>query len=224
MSERVMETRTPLPSPAAPPPLENGDHLDAAEFLRRYEAMPEIKKAELIQGVVTMGSPVRVDQHGEPDSLIQGWLFHYTVRRPGCRSAANSTAKLGIKDVPQPDGMLFRDGVHGGSSAVDKDGYLKGPPELVVEIAASTVSKDAHEKLESYRKTGVAEYLLWRVQDGEIDWFVLEDGTYRKIEPVDGILRSRVFPGLWLDVSAALAGDRAAVLETLERGLAECDS
>ena len=38
------------------PPLENGDRLTVAEFERRYEAMPELKKAELINGVVHIPS------------------------------------------------------------------------------------------------------------------------------------------------------------------------
>ena len=48
------------------PPLENGDRLSLAEFERRYENMPSLKKAELIKGVVLMGSPVRFVQHGRP--------------------------------------------------------------------------------------------------------------------------------------------------------------
>src|SRR6266403_2192695 len=77
------------------PPLENGAHLSAREFLRRYESMPEVKKAELINGVVYMGSPVRFDQHGEPDNLIQTWLCNYSIATPGVKAASNSTARLG---------------------------------------------------------------------------------------------------------------------------------
>lgn len=210
-----MDTRTL--DPANPtrriiPPLENGDHLGAREFLRRYEAMPGIKKAELIQGIVHMASPVRTDLHGKPDALIQGWLCLYAAFHPETTHATNVTVRLDSDDVAQPDAVLFLDASQGGKAGIDGDGYLSGAPELIVEIAASSVSRDAREKLVSYRRAGVAEYLLWRVLDGEIDWFVLEEDEYRALEPVDGVVQSRVFPGLRLPVAAALAGDLATVL------------
>jgi len=216
-----MKTRTL--EPANPtrrivPPLENGDHLVAGEFLRRYEAMPEVKKAELIQGIVHMASPVRLDLHGKPDNLIQGWLCLYAASHPEATAATNVTVRLDSDDVVQPDAVLFLDAAHGGRTGVDASGYLCGAPELVVEIASSSVSRDAREKLVSYRRAGVAEYLLWRVLDGEIDWFALEDDEYRPIPPEEGFLRSRVFPGLSLPVAAALAGDLATVLGAGPKG------
>src|SRR5205809_2233628 len=119
------------------PVLENGDRLTASEFLRRYEAMPEIKKAELINGIVYMGSPVRADQHAEPDNLIQGWLFNYSVATPGLKAGTNATILLGPDDAPQPDACLRIVPEYGGQSKLDGKGYLQGGPELVVEIAAS---------------------------------------------------------------------------------------
>jgi len=210
-----METsllKQPNPARGQVPPLENGDHLGGGEFLRRYEAMPELKKAELIQGIVLMASPVRLDLHGKPDALIQGWLCTYAAFHPEAIHATNVTVRLGPDDVAQPDAVLFLDAAHGGKATPDERGYLAGAPELVVEIAASSVSRDATEKLVSYRRAGVAEYLLWRVLDGEIDWFALEDDEYRPIPVVDGLLRSGVFPGLGLPVAAALTGDLAGVL------------
>lgn len=57
------------------PPLESGDRLTRAEFERRYEAAPEHFKAELIEGVVYVASPVRIF-HGNPQfNLILGWAF-----------------------------------------------------------------------------------------------------------------------------------------------------
>jgi Uma2 family endonuclease len=192
------------------PPLENGDHLSATEFLRRYEAMPEVKKAELIQGIVYMASPVRIEEHGEPDGTINTWLGTYAAKHPGVRHAINTTIQLGPDDTPQPDGLLFR---QGGACGVDATRYLSGPPELVVEIAASSVSRDAREKLITYRRARISEYLLWRVEDEVIDWFVLEDDEYRPLPISDsGIIESRAFPGLRLDVPAALRLDAAAVL------------
>jgi len=202
----------PAPARDCLPPLENGDHLSAHEFLRRFEAMPEVKKAELIQNTVHMASPVRTDFHGEPDGLIQGWLCLYASRHPAVRHATNATLRLGPDDVPQPDAVLFRDPASGGRASIDAKGYLCGAPELVVEIASSSVSRDAREKLVSYRRAGVQEYLLWKVLDGQIEWLQLEEDEYRPLPAEGGRIESRVFPGLVLAVEAALAGDRAAVL------------
>ena len=177
--------------------------------------MPEVKKAELVQGIVFMASPVRIDYHATPDGLIQTWLGTYSAYRPGTTHATNLTVRLGPDDVMQPDAVLILDPAHGGKTSIDGSGYLAGPPELVVEVAASSVSRDAREKLVSYRRAGVREYLLWRVIDEVIEWFVLEEDEYRPLPVVDGRLESRIFHGLVLNVPAALAGDRAIVLETL---------
>lgn len=207
--------KAPVPGSDWIPPLENGDHLSAHEFLRRFEAMPELKKAELIQNTVHMASPVRTDFHAEPDGLIQTWLGVYASRHPGVRHATNATLKLGPDDVAQPDAVLFRDPARGGRASVDDKGYLCGAPELVVEIASSSVSHDARQKLVSYRRAGVQEYLLWKVLDGRIDWLQLVDDEYRPIPAQRGRIGSLVFPGLILAIDAALAGDRAAVLAAL---------
>jgi Uma2 family endonuclease len=206
--------------PKAIPPLENGDRLSAREFLRRYEAMPEVKKAELIQGIVYMGSPIRLTQHAEPDNLVQGWLFHYAAYTPGTKAGSSATARLGPDDVPQPDALLRVVPECGGRSSVDAKGYLQGPPELVVEIAASSASIDAGAKRQSYRRAGILEYLLWRTQDAAVDWWVLEEDEYRPLVPdAHGVIRSRVFPGLWLNVPALLSADGPALLAALEEGL-----
>ena len=202
------------------PPLENGAHLSAREFLRRYEGMPELKKAELINGIVYMGSPVRLDQHGEPDNLIQTWLGNYSLATPGVRAATNATARLGPDDVPQPDGLLRLLPECGGQARLDPKGYLLGAPELVVEVSASTASLDVRDKLTAYRRAGVREYLVWRTEDGAVDWWVLEEDEYYPLAPgADGVLQSRALPGLWLDAGALLAGDGAQVMAVLRRGL-----
>ncbi|MBM3884104.1 MAG: Uma2 family endonuclease [Verrucomicrobia bacterium] len=223
-----MATVLTAPSPArreralrGPSLLENGAHLSAHEFLRRYAAMPEVKKAELINGIVYMGSPVRLDQHGEPDNLIQTWLGTYCIPTPGVKAATHSTIRLGPDDVPQPDGLLRILPERGGQTRVDAKGYLLGAPEFVVEVAASSASLDAREKLASYRRAGVREYLVWRTEDDAVDWWMLEEDEYRPLTAGDdGVLRSRVFPGLWLDVEALLAGDGTRLMATLRAGLA----
>src|SRR5437588_6474766 len=127
--------------PAFGPFLENGTHMGASEFLRLYEASPEIKKAELVNGIVYMASPVRAI-HGELDSLVQTWLGSYAIAAPGVKSAINTTVRLGPDDVPQPDGLLRVTPECGGRVRLDRDKYLDGSPELVAEIAASSASLD----------------------------------------------------------------------------------
>ena len=124
-----------------PPPLQNGDRLDSREFLRRYEAMPEVKRAELIQGIVYMGSPVSTE-HSEPDGLIQLWLATYAAMTPGVKCYPNTTVILGPANTPQPDGCLCLPARAGGQTRLNEKKYLVGPPALVVEIAASSASLD----------------------------------------------------------------------------------
>ena len=203
------------------PPLENGDQLTASEFLRRYDAMPEVKKAELIQGIVYMASPVRADQHGDPDSILQTWMGTYAAATRGTRASTNTTTRLGADEVPQPDGSLRLLPEYGGQVRMDKKGYLVGAPELVVEIAASSASVDSTAKLDTYRRAGVREYLLWRTVDECVDWLELIEDDYVHILPdASGVIRSHIFPGLWLDMNALLDLDAARVLAKLAEGLA----
>ena len=216
----AVSARKPFTGNGCVPPLENGAHLSAREFLRRYETMPELKKAELINGIVYMASPVRLDQHGEPDNLIQTWLGNYSLATPGVKAATNATTRLGPDDVPQPDGLLRIVPECGGQARLDPKGYLLGAPELVAEVSASTASLDVRDKLTSYRRAGVREYVVWRTEDAAVDWWVLDEDEYRPLAAdADGVLRSRVFPGLWLDTTALLAGDGARFMAVLRAGL-----
>lgn len=202
------------------PPLEPGDRLSREEFERRYAAMPHLKKAELLKGVVYMPSPVSLEFHGSPHADLVGWLVAYRAATPGVRAGDNSTVRLGPESEPQPDVLLLLERRHGGQAALD-EGYVTGAPELAAEVASSSVSYDMHVKLDVYREHGVREYLAWRVRDRAFDWFVLEGGDYVPLPPgEDGILRSPTFPGLWLDPAALLSGDMARVFEVLRQGIA----
>jgi Uma2 family endonuclease len=203
------------------PPLENGDTLTRAEFERRYEAMPHLKKAELIEGVVYVPSPVRHSYHGHQHTHLIGWLAQYEANTPGVEASDNVTVRLDLDNEPQPDALLFIDPACGGQARIDADGYIEDAPELVAEVAASTVSYDLHAKLRVYRRNGVREYIVWRVLDKEIDWFVLRAEQYERL-PLDaeGLYRSEIFPGLWLDPAALLRGELATVLAVVQRGLA----
>jgi Uma2 family endonuclease len=202
------------------PRLVNGDHLTRAEFERRYTAMVDVKKAELIEGMVIMPSPVS-NTHGKANSLIVWWLVGYAAATPGAEVGENTTVRLDLDNEVQPDAHLRLLESAGGASHVGAAGYIDGAPELIVEIAISSASYDYHVKRRIYRRNGVREYLIWRVEDGAIEWFTLENGDYVPlVADTTGVIRSRVFPGLWLAADALLAGDLAAVLAALQAGLA----
>nr|WP_264320777.1 Uma2 family endonuclease [Zarconia navalis] len=200
------------------PRLENGDRLTRVEFEHRYSAMPHIKKAELIEGTVYMASPLRITQHGEPHARMMTWLGVYWASTPGVQLGDNCTVRLDADNEPQPDALLRIE--NGGRSSVNPEGYVEGAPELIVEVAASTVSLDANDKLKVYRRNRVQEYILWRVEDGELDWFGWQEGEYVPLMPDEmGIICSEVFPGLWLDRVAFLDGNLARAIATVQRGI-----
>jgi Uma2 family endonuclease len=204
--------------------LENGDRLTRAEFERRYHKMPHVKKAELVEGVVYVVSPVKMQSHSEPHANIMIWLGTYKVATPGLMLGDNATVRLDFDNEVQPDALLRLDESNGGTSRISEDDYVEGAPELIVEVASSSASYDLHDKLQVYRRHGVREYLVWLVQDEEFRWYVWEEGTYQQQQPDEsGCLKSRFFPGLWLDVSALLAREMQQVLTVLNSGIASSE-
>ncbi len=199
------------------PPLLPGDKLTRDEFLRRWEAHPEIKNAELIGGIVYMSSPVSID-HGDMDGDVGAWLCLYKVSTPGTASGHNTTSFL-LDETPQPDLNLRILQEYGGSSWVEGK-YLAGKPELLAEICRSSASYDLHVKHDVYETAQIPEYLAILLYEREIRWHVLVNGRYQMLAPDDdGICRSRVFPGLWLDGKALLEGKMEQVLAVLQQGL-----
>lgn len=221
MSQHLSESIYPRVDivPVDPPVLENGDHLTRYEFERRYNAMPEVKKAELIERIVHMPSPVRAKSHGKPHGQIIGWLASYCAATPGVEFYDNATVRMDLDNEPQPDALLRIEPAAGGRSLISDDDYIEGPPELIVEIAASSASYDLHDKLRAYRRNGVQEYIVWRVYDKQIDWFRLLNEEYVAQKPDEsGLIHSQVFPGLCLAVQALLDGDLAKVLAEQQKG------
>jgi Uma2 family endonuclease len=194
------------------PLLHNGDSLSSPDFLIRYEAMPEIKKAELIEGRVYMGSPVSIE-HAEPDAFIQSWLGTYAFNTPGVSHLINATVILDSENTLQPDGILQFKRTSGRSK------YLEGPPEMIIEVAASSASIDTREKLRACERNRVPEYLVWIVREGVFRWHVLQRNRYVEQQPKHGLLTSISFPGLVLDVKALLALDGKNLLAALQKGL-----
>jgi Uma2 family endonuclease len=225
----VLMPSSDLPPSSQPPaetilPLEPGDRLTRAEFERRYDSMPRLKKAELIEGVVYMPSPVRYHRHSRPHFRLITWLGVYESATPGVLGGDNGTARLDLDNEPQPDAFLLIDPACGGQARISADDYVELAPEVVGEVAASSASFDLHTKLHVYRRNGVREYLVWRVLDKRFDWFVLRGDQFQPLPAdKDGIIRSSVFPGLWLDGPALIRGDMPRVLQVAQQGLASPD-
>ena len=199
-------------------PLNSGDRLTRLEFERRYEAYPD-SKAELVEGVVYVSSPVRVRNHGQLHSIIMTWLGTYWAATPGVTVGDNVTVRLDLENEPQPDACLWLE--RSGRVRIDSDDYLAGAPELVVEVAASSVSYDLHDKLRAYRRNGVQEYLVLAAFEQEVHWFNWQSGEEHRLSPGDdGLGRSLIFPGLWLDPMSVWQRDIAGVLTALQKGLA----
>ncbi|MGD1943139.1 MAG: Uma2 family endonuclease [Leptolyngbyaceae cyanobacterium] len=203
------------------PPLENGDHLTRQEFERRYQAATHLKKAELIEGVVYVPAALRFKSHAEPHGSLTGWLWYYTMATPGVEIGVEPTIRLDADNEPQPDVVLRLPEWAGGQSRIAPDDYIEGAPELVAEIAASSAAIDLNDKLNAYRRNSVQEYLVWQVFEQRLDWFRLHEGRFQPLTPdADGIIRSQVFPGLWLAVSALLEKQTTQLLAVAQAGLA----
>jgi hypothetical protein len=186
--------------------------------------MREVKKAELINGVVYMPSPVTFEDHGGPHFDFIGWLCLYRLATPGVRGGDNATLRLLLANRPQPDACLFILPSHGGRVRIDTDRYIVGAPELVGEIAATSENYDLHDKLDVYRQNGVQEYIVWRVFDRAVDWFVLRQDRFDRLVPApSGIYQSDVSPGLWLDPAALINGDLARVAQVVQQGTASAE-
>jgi Uma2 family endonuclease len=199
--------------------LENGDRLNRFEFERRFATMPHLKKAELIEGIVYMAAALRFRSHGQPHGRIMGWLSLYEAATPGVILGDNPTVRLDLDNEPQPDAVLLIEESCGGQARISQDDYIEGAPELVIEIAASSTAIDLHDKKNAYRRNGVKEYLVWSVLDRQIHCFSLVEGNYLELTARDQVWKSQVFPGLWLDQAALLAGQMQQVLTIVQTGI-----
>jgi Uma2 family endonuclease len=201
------------------PPLEPGDHLDQKTFHERYEAMPPDFRAELIGGIVFMPSPLK-RPHSRTHGLLYSWVSGYEDATPGTESHLTATTILDDEAEPEPDVDLLIVAPNHGRTR-EEDEYIVGPPELIAEVASSSEAIDLHRKRADYERTGVQEYVVVALRQQRVFWFVRRENHFVELQPdADGILRSEVFPGLWLDPAALLRVDRRRVLEVLRQGLA----
>ena len=202
------------------PPLESGDRLSRAEFHRRYALYPEVKKAELIEGVVIVGSPVH-RQHSRPHFQFSAILGVYCAHTPGLIAGDNESVVFDGDNELQPDLFVGIDAARGGQLEDKDDGPLSGVPEFVVEVAASSSSYDLHSKLNIYRRNGVQEYLVLLAYEREVRFFRLADGGYVMVGPDEtGVIRSRVLPGFWFRSDWFWEGRVAELIHLVEEGMA----
>ena len=195
-----------------------GQQMTREEFLRRWDALPGLKKAELIEGTVHVPSPVS-REHGMFDGLVSGWLSHYEWSTPGCEVGHNSTWMM-LGSAPQPDVYLAILPEYGGQWRVEGK-FGSGPPELAVEICLTSTEVDFGPKLALYQRAGVREYITVETFTKRIVWRVLDGGSYRELTTgSDGAYRSVAFPGLWLNPAAFWAFDTGAMGALLQQGLA----
>jgi Uma2 family endonuclease len=209
----------PLAAPVSPPPLFEGDCLSSDEFLRRWEEMPDLRRAELIEGIVYMSSPVS-NHHDGCHILLATWLGVYAAATRGCYPSLEGTWRMGGSNVPQPDLALKILPEYGGQSTLEGP-YQAGAPELIVEVAVSSYSRDFGVKKRLYERVGVREYLIAVPRQRKLDCHRLTHAGFQTFEPgTDGIFRSGMFPGLWLDMDALWSLDLARMNTVLQQGLA----
>ncbi len=201
------------------PPLVEGQRLEQPEFHERYEAMPPGTRAELINGVVAMPSPLG-PEHGRAHVPALVWLSYYQENTVGVEVLDNTSTALGNKSEPQPDALLRILPEYGGRTQTDRR-FVRGVPELIVEVAHTSRYTDLGPKLEDYERAGVLEYLVRALEPDDVHWFVLQEGRFVDL-PIGhhGIFRSEVFPGLWLDPAALIAGDTRRLRGVLDMGIA----
>jgi hypothetical protein len=206
------------------PLLCNGDRMTRVEFHRRYSAYPEKVKVELIGGVVYFSSPLTLPSptrwaHGRYLPRVSAALSLYEAATAGVEAAGNATILLDEHNEPQPDLSLRIRDEYGGRSWVNAEEFVEGPPELLAEVAHSSRALDMHQKRESYEKAGVREYVVLCTEEGAFHWFDFAAG--RPIRPDrNGVARSRVFPGLWIQVGALLTHDTRRLIDAVQQGLA----
>jgi Uma2 family endonuclease len=198
--------------------LASGDRLTQEEFLRRWSALPHIRRAELIGGTVYVMSPTS-NPHGKMEILLSLIIGTYAARTKRCEAFSGTTCVM-ADDVTGPDAGLRLLPEVGGKSRVEDDNYLHGAPEFIAEACFSSAAYDLHEKKDIYARCGVQEYLTVLIRENEIRFFQLRGQSFELAAiPADGTLKSAVFPGLWLNTTAILDGDMARVLDTLEQGI-----
>jgi Uma2 family endonuclease len=193
--------------------------MDQKTFHALYEKTPEGFKAELIGGTVyVMSSPVS-PRHGKAHFRAALWLGYYSDETPGTEGVDNTTAVLGSESEPQPDAALPILPEYGGRATIIEEKYVSGPLDLVLEVAVSSRAIDLGSKKQDYETAGVSEYVVVLAKEQRVLWFCLGESGFVEIRPDGGFLRSRVFPGLWLDPRGLFSPSTKTLTSALRKGL-----
>lgn len=202
--------------------LVTGQLLHREEFERRWDESPQIKYAELIDGIVRVNGPVKAT-HGRTLAWLSTWLVSYEMETPGVFSCGPVSVRLDESNMPLPDSTLMIDPQRGGNCRISEDDIVEGAPELICEVTTDSTSFDLSAKLGLYERCSVQEYLVWRTIDRAIDWFELRNGRYQRTIRRDGLYQSQVFPGLWLRPEDAINGRLKAIRQTLQQGCSSAE-
>ncbi len=170
--------------------------------MRRYERLPEVKRAELLEGTVCVHPPL-IYSLSHRRTLLTYLLVRYQMLHPETETVGNTTWLIDGENVAQPDSSYRVK--RGGSSWLDQEGFLRGVPEMVFEVTS-----DIHSRKDLYQRVRAQEFVHWRVEFEAIDFYRLDSGSgvFLKEQPdADGVWRSWVFPGLALDVDALFRND-----------------
>lgn len=187
-------------------------------FHALYQMMPQDFRAELVDGIVFVCEPLG-QSHGRHHIRFSSLVDAYQSATPGVQAFDNTSVILGTHDEVQPDICLRIHPERGGQSKDSSDNnYIVGAPELIIEIASSSYSIDLHMKKQRYQKAGVNEYIVLCLNPFALHWFCLKDGP-TIVSDRDGIKRSRVFPGLWVDENGMRNMDYEVTKRVLEEGI-----
>jgi len=194
-----------------------GDRMELKEFLERWDQLPELKFAELIDGVVYMPSAVSLP-HGDFDRLAGSVFGYYRLRSGICSGSTNATWLM-RESAPQPDLALYLQPEYGGQTKIGPRKLGSGIPELTVEVCISSRSYDLGPKLALNERVGVPEYLAILTEEKRFEWRTLVQDSYQFLQPDNGVFRSRILPGLWIDEPAFWRADGPRLLTVLEDGM-----
>lgn len=198
--------------------LVTGSFMSRDEFMKAYEAFPDDTSFELIEGIVQMASPVH-SGHQRCEKILSRILDRFELETPGIEYLCEQTLHLGDDTTLEPD-LLARVLPHFGGKCLDTpDGFLSGPPELVIEVSGSSLTNDLNRKRRVYARFGVREYLVFDLADHVCRWFDLTTSTELEID-IDHICRLKSMPGCWLAIDAIFNDDFRQSIPVIQAGLA----
>jgi Uma2 family endonuclease len=147
------------------------------------------------------------------------WLSYYQENTLGVEALHSVSTVLDLGREPQPDALLRILPEYGGRTQIDRR-FVRGVPELIVEVSHTTRFADLGPKFDDYEHAGVLEYVVRALGPDEVVWFVLREGRFVELAlDSEGILRSATFPGLWLKPQALIEGNTRAIRALLDRGM-----